>query len=311
MEYLFKRILKAIELLEKNNQTKFAEKIGCKQSTFNNYLSPEDQAKIRLTLLEDILTAYPELSRYWLYFNEGPMLREETAPPALTAKNKKKLLTGDLLQTVLDFSGINSESVAKNTKIDSQTLNHLLESRVKPDFEELEELYLKLNINPSYFFDGNEKTMLVPDDQFLWLLFALGLQNKKPTINMVEDIFDVEEDEARDFLTKWREARKKNENMTLPDHWYDHIEAKYGLASSWLLAGNPPIVNPAGVKRTTSSFNQIQKENEWLKQSLADAKDRIEEQKEFIKHLTGDKGLEKNSDVKPAHGVPTPIQNNK
>ncbi|GAB7495931.1 hypothetical protein [Bilophila wadsworthia] len=76
MKKIFERILKLVESLEDNSQTAFAKKIGCQQSTFNGYMNEEGQRKIRLILLEDILKVYPQISREWLYFGEGTMLKE-------------------------------------------------------------------------------------------------------------------------------------------------------------------------------------------------------------------------------------------
>ena len=98
MKKLFERILKLVELLESNSQTAFAKRIGCQQSTFNGYMNEEGQRKIRLTLLEDILKVYSQISRDWLYFGEGSMFKDGTsgaeplcptppAPEAVPAKD--------------------------------------------------------------------------------------------------------------------------------------------------------------------------------------------------------------------------------
>ena len=91
MEKLFERIRKLVDFFEKNNQTAFAKKIGCQQSTFNGYLNEEGQKRIRVTLLDDILRAYPQVSRYWLYFGEGKMLAEPGAT-AIPSQKKEKIL---------------------------------------------------------------------------------------------------------------------------------------------------------------------------------------------------------------------------
>lgn len=64
---LYQRLLQLIELLADNSQTRFAKSIGLSQQTFNNYLNPEGQQKIRKTLLDTILAIYPEISRDWLF----------------------------------------------------------------------------------------------------------------------------------------------------------------------------------------------------------------------------------------------------
>ena len=91
MEKLFERIRKLVDFFEKSNQTAFAKKIGCQQSTFNGYLNEEGQKRIRVTLLDDILRAYPQVSRCWLYFGEGKMLAEQGAT-AIPSQKKEKIL---------------------------------------------------------------------------------------------------------------------------------------------------------------------------------------------------------------------------
>ncbi len=71
---LFQRLLQLVELLSENSQSRFAKSIGLSQQTFNNYLNPEGQQKIRKTLLDAILSVYPQINRNWLYFGEGDML---------------------------------------------------------------------------------------------------------------------------------------------------------------------------------------------------------------------------------------------
>lgn len=110
MENLFERILILVKALEKNSQSAFAKKIGCQQSTFNGYLNEQGQTKIRKVLLDAILTTYPQISREWLYFGEGEMLRGQNAgvaplrvavPPLLPAVAPTPD-DGDLAQRLLD-----------------------------------------------------------------------------------------------------------------------------------------------------------------------------------------------------------------
>lgn len=76
---LFQRLLQLIEFLTDNSQSRFAKSIGLSQQTFNNYLNPEGQQKIRKTLLDTILLVYPQINRNWLYFGEGEMLASENS----------------------------------------------------------------------------------------------------------------------------------------------------------------------------------------------------------------------------------------
>ena len=47
------------------------------QTTFLGYLSTTGQSKIRVSFLEQVLNAYPQIRREWLYFGEGEMLHAD------------------------------------------------------------------------------------------------------------------------------------------------------------------------------------------------------------------------------------------
>ena len=53
-----------------------AEKLGFKQATFSGYLNEKRQDNL-WPLLPNILSLFPSLSRDWLYFGEGPMLKTD------------------------------------------------------------------------------------------------------------------------------------------------------------------------------------------------------------------------------------------
>lgn len=76
---LFQRLLQLVELLAENSQSRFAKSIGLSQQTFNNYLNSEGQQKIRKTLLDTILSVYPQINRNWLYFGEGEMFTSKNS----------------------------------------------------------------------------------------------------------------------------------------------------------------------------------------------------------------------------------------
>lgn len=87
---LYQRLLQLVELLANNSQAKFAKGVGLSQQTFNNYLNPEGQQKIRKSLLDKVLTIYPEVNRDWLFFDEGePLVGKKTASDALLCQNDK------------------------------------------------------------------------------------------------------------------------------------------------------------------------------------------------------------------------------
>lgn len=136
MENLFERILILVKALEKNSQSAFAKKIGCQQSTFNGYLNEQGQTKIRKVLLDAILTTYPQISREWLYFGEGEMLRAQNAgvPPLRAAVPPLRAAQpapdeGDLAQRLLDAFAQNARLAEELVRVNEERrrLQELLE----------------------------------------------------------------------------------------------------------------------------------------------------------------------------------------
>lgn len=94
---LYQRLLQLVELLANNSQAKFAKGVGLSQQTFNNYLNPDGQQRIRKSLLDKVLTIYPEVNRDWLFFDEGePLVGKKTASDALLCQNDKDRRIADL-----------------------------------------------------------------------------------------------------------------------------------------------------------------------------------------------------------------------
>ena len=56
---------------------RLAEHIGVSPQTFNTWFAEKSQRNL-WEHLQKILDLYPELSREWLYFGEGPMLRDNS-----------------------------------------------------------------------------------------------------------------------------------------------------------------------------------------------------------------------------------------
>lgn len=67
---LFERVKQLIKIIGIKDKD-LAEELGLKQSTFAGYLNSRRQHNL-WPLLPRILEAYPEISRQWLYFGEGP-----------------------------------------------------------------------------------------------------------------------------------------------------------------------------------------------------------------------------------------------
>lgn len=74
---LYERLLKIVSVISGGSQTKFAKSLGMAQTTFLGYLSATGQSKIRVSFLEQVLNAYPQIRREWLYFGEGEMLHSD------------------------------------------------------------------------------------------------------------------------------------------------------------------------------------------------------------------------------------------
>lgn len=70
---LFERIAKIAREIA-GSQVRLAEKISVNPRTFQGYVQANRQDNL-WPLLPDILRAYPQLSREWLYFDEGEMIK--------------------------------------------------------------------------------------------------------------------------------------------------------------------------------------------------------------------------------------------
>lgn len=68
---LFQRIKKLAKSMMTSDSA-MAAAIGMKQSTFSGYLNQKRQNNL-WPLLPKILEVFPQISRQWLYFEEGPM----------------------------------------------------------------------------------------------------------------------------------------------------------------------------------------------------------------------------------------------
>lgn len=64
------------------SETRLAEKLGLPQRKLNGYLCEKSQKNL-WEYLPAILETYPHISRDWLYFGEGDMLREENPRPKI------------------------------------------------------------------------------------------------------------------------------------------------------------------------------------------------------------------------------------
>lgn len=75
---LFQRI-KELAVKCAGSETKLALALGLAQSRFNKYMNTKSQRNL-WEYLPKILRLYPQLSRDWLYFGEGEMLKSKGEP---------------------------------------------------------------------------------------------------------------------------------------------------------------------------------------------------------------------------------------
>jgi len=87
---LYERVDEVIRRVAKS-RTYLAKQLNIKQTTFNSWFSRKRQDNLWPVLME-ILKLYPYISRDWLFFGEGSMLRSETGGPSVSQEREKELL---------------------------------------------------------------------------------------------------------------------------------------------------------------------------------------------------------------------------
>lgn len=125
---LFQRLLQLVELLAENSQSRFAKSVGLSQQTFNNYLNSEGQQKIRKTLLDTILSVYPQINRNWLYFGEGEMFTSENSGAQMNTP-------ADLQRRIAELEAELKEERRLNRRLTEQLLDEKKSEEVKHDAE--------------------------------------------------------------------------------------------------------------------------------------------------------------------------------
>ena len=73
------------------SRTNLARHLNIKQTTFNCWFS-RDRQDYLLPVLFKILELYPHISREWLFFGEGEMLKSETDAPLVSQSRERELL---------------------------------------------------------------------------------------------------------------------------------------------------------------------------------------------------------------------------
>ena len=87
---LFERVDAVVRRMTKS-RTHMAKQLNIKQTTFNTWFTRDRQGYL-LPILFNILELYPHISREWLFFGEGEMVRSETDGPPVSQSREKELL---------------------------------------------------------------------------------------------------------------------------------------------------------------------------------------------------------------------------
>ena len=109
------------------SETRLAEKLGLPQRKLNGYLSEKSQKNL-WEYLPAILENYPHISREWLYFGEGEMLRPQTAgvPPLRVAVPPMRAAVvpapddGDLAQKLLEAYAQNARLAEELVRVNEE-----------------------------------------------------------------------------------------------------------------------------------------------------------------------------------------------
>ena len=87
---LFERVYAVVRRMTKS-RTHMAKQLNIKQTTFNSWFT-RDRQEYLLPVLFQILELYPHISREWLFFGEGEMIKTEMDGPLISQKREKELL---------------------------------------------------------------------------------------------------------------------------------------------------------------------------------------------------------------------------
>ena len=87
---LYERVDAVIKRMAKS-RTNFAKQLNIKQTTFNSWFS-RDRQDYLLPVLFKILEFYPHISREWLFFGEGEMVKSDMERPMICQSREKELL---------------------------------------------------------------------------------------------------------------------------------------------------------------------------------------------------------------------------
>ena len=87
---LYERVDVVIKKLA-SSRASFAKQLNIKQTTFNGWFSRDRQDHL-LPILFKIQKLYPHISREWLFFGEGEMVKAEMEGLPVSSRREKELL---------------------------------------------------------------------------------------------------------------------------------------------------------------------------------------------------------------------------
>jgi hypothetical protein len=231
------------------------------------------------------------------------------------ARNKQGRHTGDILGKAVKglqrLFGIDEDEVVKRSGISDDEFTVLLNSAAKPDFEQMESLYVNLGVNPASFFEDDEYWAIVPNNQLLRALAAVGHAWKTPTADLVCDVFSTTDEEAEIFFAEWREALSRGEDRVLKEGWFEVLERDYAMASDWILAPNRHAIGRKRLKRQqakelpSESEASLEREAALLRERLA----ALESKMALMENLLADKSkiIALYEDMAARRDIPRPI----
>ena len=98
--------------------TALSDKLGMIQATFNGYLKESRQNNL-WAILPKILNLYPDISRDWLYFGEGNMLKSQS-------EQSKNIINNDELSNLKNQISELKQELKEEHKLNRQLTTKLL-----------------------------------------------------------------------------------------------------------------------------------------------------------------------------------------
>jgi transcriptional regulator with XRE-family HTH domain len=285
-----KQILRAKlnEILGNDRDEDAARFFNTSVSTFRRWKNGSQKPDTETLLL---MAEKLGVSLDWFLLGKGnTSLDKENCLP-LVARNKQGRYTGDILGKAVKglqrLFGIDDAEIVKRSGLSDDEFTVLLDSAAKPDFEQMEALYLGLGVNPASFFEDDEYWAIIPNNQLLRAFAAVGHAWKMPTADMICDVFSTTDEEAEAFFAEWRESLSRGEDRVLKEAWFEVLKRDYEVIPEWILAPNAaPIAQKRLKQQAKESPSEreaaMERENAHLQELLASKEETIASQKETM-----------------------------